>query len=128
MSDEVEELPEIDEAVVGAEQAPEEGGESVSPGSSEAETPPQDDPPDLGLILEVPLRLSVELGSADMPVRDVLALSKGSIVELDRMSGEPADIYANDRLIARGELTQDGDRVAVRITELVSAKRVAGAA
>jgi flagellar motor switch protein FliN/FliY len=77
---------------------------------------------DLGLILEVPLRLSVEIGSANLPVRDVLALTKGSVVELDRMSGEPADVYANDRLIARGEVSVADQRVAIRITELVGPK------
>lgn len=77
---------------------------------------------DLSLVLEVPLRLSVELGSANLPVRDVLALTKGSIVELDRMNGEPADVYANDRLIARGELAVSDQRVAIRITELIGPK------
>ena len=70
--------------------------------------------------MEVPLRLSVEVGSAHLAVRDVLALSKGSIVELDRGSGEPADIFVNDRLIARGEISSEDDRVAVRITELIA--------
>ena len=62
------------------------------------------------------------------PVRDVLALSKGSIVELDRSSGEPADIYVNDRLIARGEIAHEDDRVAIRITELVAVSPAAGLA
>ena len=114
MSDESEELPEIDEAVVDADAKPEESEGTVAGGTGEAA--------DLGLIMEVPLRLSVEIGSAQLPVRDVLALAKGSVVELDRMNGEPADIYANDRLIARGELTHEDDRVAVRITELVSVR------
>ncbi len=106
-----QDLPEIDERIVAA------GGEdaksAVRGGPVAA---------DLGLILEVPLRLSVELGSASLPVRDVLALTKGSIVELDRMSGEPADVYANDRLIARGEISVADQRVAIRITELVGPK------
>ena len=110
MSDESEELPEIDENVVGNEpEKPE-----------EIEAPATEAPPDLGLIMEVPLRLSVEVGSAHLPVRDVLALSKGSIVELDRASGEPADIFVNDRLIARGEIAHEDDRVAIRITELIA--------
>lgn len=119
MSDEGEELPEIDEAVVGEVEDGEKQEEIAAVEAGE---------PDLGLIMEVPLRLSVELGSASLPVRDVLALAKGSIVELDRMTGEPADVYANDRLIARGELTHEDDRVAIRITELVSAKKMSGTA
>ena len=63
-----------------------------------------------------------------MPVRDVLALSKGSVVELDRSSGEPADIYVNDRLIARGEIAHEGDRVAIRVTELIAVTAAAGLA
>lgn len=119
MSDEGEILPEIDESVVDEEaKEPVEAGE-VTAGAG---------PPDLGLIMEVPLHLSVEVGSANLRVRDVLALSKGSVVELDRGSGEPADVYVNDRLIARGEITQEDDRVAIRITELIAVKSAASLA
>lgn len=111
MSEEGEQLPEIDESVVGGEV--EKPDEEVARGTSAV--------PDLGLIMDVPLRLSVEIGSANLPVREVLALSKGSVVELDRTSAEPADIYVNDRLIARGELRNEDDRVAIRITEVIAA-------
>lgn len=123
MSDEGEQLPEIDESVVaeGTEEA--ESAAEVESSAQEAA-----EPPDLGLIMDVPLRLSVEVGSTRMPVRDVLALSKGSIVELDRSSGEPADIYVNDRLIARGEIAQKDDRVAIRVTELIAVTAAAGLA
>jgi len=107
---ESEELPEIDESVLGSEEKSEQEAAAGAAAS------------DLGLIMEVPLRLSVELGSASLPVRDVLALSKGSVVELNRMSGEPADIYVNDRLIARGEVVVQEERVAVRISELIAVK------
>ena len=110
-----EELPEIDDSVVGQEEKP---PESTVTGQA---------PADLGLVMDVPLRLSVELGSATLPVRDVLALSKGSVVELDRTNGEPADVYVNERLIARGELTVQEDRVAVRITELIAVKTATNA-
>lgn len=110
-----EELPELDDSVVGKEEKPLEA--TVAGRVAE----------DLGLIMDVPLRLSVELGSASLPVRDVLALSKGSVVELDRTNGEPADVYVNDSLIARGELTVQEDRVAVRITELIAVKSAAHA-
>lgn len=113
MAEQVEkqDLPEIDERIVG-----ERGAEKVDP------VHPGPAAGDLGLVLDVPLRLSVEIGSATLPVRDVLALTRGSVVELDRMNGEPADIYANDRLIARGEITVADQRVAIRITELVGPK------
>lgn len=117
MSDETgsAELPEIDEAVVGAKNDQAKAAAALGAAAG---------PPDLGLIMEVPLRLSVELGSANLLVREVLGLSKGSVVELDRMSGAPADIYINDRLIARGELATQDERVAIRITELLTAKSV----
>ena len=105
-----EELPEIDESIVAAE----DGG-----GATESKAPAASD---LGLIMEVPLRLSVELGSTTLPVREVLALTRGSVLVLNRMSGEPADIYVNERLIARGELITQDDRVAIRITELIPSK------
>ena len=113
------ELPEIDDAVVGEASASDATEEAEKKKSSEAAVAASE-PHDLGLIMDVPLRLSVEIGSANLAVREVLALSKGSVVELDRMNGEPADVYANDRLIAHGELTVQEDRVAIRITELIS--------
>ena len=103
-----EELPEIDEAIAGDDEKPLESNVSKMA------------PHDLGLIMDVPLRLSVEIGSANLPVREVLELAKGSVVELDRTNGDPVDIYANDSLIAKGELTVQDDRVAVRITELIA--------
>jgi flagellar motor switch protein FliN len=108
---ESQELPEIDEdALSGA--AAKKPDETLDIGN--------DPQVGLGLVMDVPLRLSVEVGSATLSVREVLALSKGSVVELNRMNGDPADVFANDRLIARGELTVQDDRVAIRITELVS--------
>ena len=113
MSEEAQadQLPDIDETVVSSEPEVKPEGVSAEIGGAHSS---------LDLIMEVPLRLSVEIGTASMAVRDVLALSKGSIVELNRMSGDPADVYANDRLIARGELQVKDERVAIRITELVS--------
>jgi flagellar motor switch protein FliN/FliY len=77
----------------------------------------------LDLVLDVPLRVTVEVGGARMHVREVLQLSKGSVVELDRASGEPADVLVNGRVVARGELTVVDDHMAVRIVEVVGAAR-----
>ena len=118
MSEEREELPEIDSGLTGETDALD-----LVAAAAEEEAKPG---PGLGLVMDVPLHLSVELGSARLPVRDVLALAKGSVIELDRLNGEPADIYVNDRLIARGEITHDDDRVAVRIIELVAPKASSG--
>ncbi len=73
----------------------------------------------LDFVLDVPLRVTVEIGSARMLVRDVLQLGKGSVVELDRMTGEPADVLVNERLVARGEVTVIEDRLAVKVVEVI---------
>lgn len=72
-----------------------------------------------GLIQEIDVRLTVELGRRNMPLRDILALGENSVVELDRLTDEPLDIMVNGRLIARGEVVAQGNRFAIRILELV---------
>lgn len=73
----------------------------------------------LDLVIDVPLRVTVELGSTRMLVREVLQLDKGSVIDLDRAAGEPADVLVNGRLLARGEVTVEDDRLAVRIVEML---------
>lgn len=75
----------------------------------------------LGLIQDIDVRLTVELGRAQMPLRDVLALGEGSVVSLDRLVDEPLDILVNGKLIARGEVFSEGNRFGLRILELVGA-------
>lgn len=72
------------------------------------------------LILDVTLQVRVELGSTRMTVEEVLNLAPGSVVELDRLAGEPVDIVVNDRLIARGEVVVVEENFGVRVTEIVS--------
>lgn len=72
------------------------------------------------LILDVILQVRVELGSTRMTVEEVLNLAPGSVVELDRLAGEPVDIVINDRLIARGEVVVVEENFGVRVTEIVS--------
>lgn len=72
----------------------------------------------LGFVSDVPIRISVEVGSARLLVRDVLQLSEGSVVELDRPADAPADLYVNGRLIGRGDITVVDDRVAIKIVDL----------
>ena len=74
----------------------------------------------LDLVLDVPVRVTVEVGTARLLVREVLQFEKGSVVELDRQSGEPADILVNGRVLARGEVTVVDDRLAVRVVEVVA--------
>ncbi|RMF87159.1 MAG: flagellar motor switch protein FliN [Nitrospirae bacterium] len=76
--------------------------------------------PALEMLLDIPIHLSVELGSAKMAIHELLQLVEGSIVELDKLAGEPLDIRANDRLIARGEVVVVDDKIGVRVTDVVS--------
>jgi len=72
----------------------------------------------IDMLMDVPMRVSVELGRAKMIVRDVLKLQKGSVIELNRMAGEVVDVLVNEKLIARGEVVVVDDKFGVRITEL----------
>lgn len=74
----------------------------------------------LDLLLDVPLDVSVELGRSRVSIQDLLALGPGSVVELDKIAGEPLDILVNDRLVARGEAVVVNDKFGVRITDIVS--------
>jgi flagellar motor switch protein FliN len=81
----------------------------------------------LEMILDIPLDVTVELGRVRMLIKDVLELSSGSIIELDRVAGEPVDLVVNGRLVAKGEVVVIEDNFGLRITEIVSpAERVAG--
>ena len=72
------------------------------------------------LLLDVPLEVSVELGRSRMSIQSLLALGPGSVIELDKIAGEPLDIMVNGRLIARGEAVVVNDKFGVRLTDIVS--------
>jgi flagellar motor switch protein FliN/FliY len=78
------------------------------------------------LIMDVPLEVSVELGRVQMLIRDILDLSTGSIVELERMAGEPVDLLVNGKKVARGEVVVIEDNFGVRITEILQGIERAG--
>jgi flagellar motor switch protein FliN/FliY len=75
---------------------------------------------DLSLLLDVPLQVTVELGRTRMTVESLLRLSQGSVVELNRVAGEPLDIYVNNKLMARGEAVVVKEKFGVRITDVLS--------
>ena len=84
-------------------------------------------PRGMELIMDIPLDVTVELGRVRMLIKDVLELSSGSIVELDRVAGEPVDLLVNGRLVAKGEVVVIEDNFGIRLTEIVSpADRVSG--
>ena len=72
------------------------------------------------LLLDVPLDLSVELGRSRMAIQDLLNLSPGSVIELDKIAGEALDILINGRLVARGEAVVVNDKFGIRISDIVS--------
>ena len=75
---------------------------------------------DIGFILDIPLELSVELGRSKMLVIDLLGLSQGSIVELDKLAGEPLEIFINRKLVARGEVVVVNEKFGVRLTDIIT--------
>jgi len=75
---------------------------------------------DLGFLMDVPLRVSVEVGRTKMNIGDLLGLGPGSVVELEKLAGEPLDIFINQRLIARGEAVIINEKFGVRLTDVVS--------
>ena len=82
-------------------------------------SPASNDKATIDLVRDVELEVKIELGQADMYLEDVLQMKKGSVVPLDKLAGDPVDIFVNGRLIARGEVLILNDNFCVRITELI---------
>ena len=79
----------------------------------------------LNLILDIPLKVTVELGRTKMPVSELLNLTQGSVIELSKLAGEPMEVLVNDKLIARGEAVVVNEKFGVRLTDVISpAERV----
>ncbi|MDQ0431101.1 flagellar motor switch protein FliN/FliY [Pantoea agglomerans] len=77
-------------------------------------------PEELNLILDIPVRMTVELGRTKMTIKELLRLSQGSVVALDGLAGEPLDILINGYLIAQGEVVVVSDKFGVRITDIIT--------
>ena len=75
---------------------------------------------DLDFILDIPLEISVELGRTSMLVNDLLQLGQGSVVELNKLAGEPMEILVNGKLVARGEVVVVNEKFGVRLTDIIS--------
>jgi flagellar motor switch protein FliN len=78
-----------------------------------------DTPATADIVLDVSVRLSLEVGRCKIPIREFLKLVPGAIVELDRPAGDPLDVYVNDRLVAHGEVVMVNDQYGVRFTDAV---------
>ena len=102
------------------------GGEQHEPGgvlSGEAARPfsAHDAPAtDINMVLDIPVQLSVELGRTKVPIKHILQLGQGSVVELDAMAGEPMDVLVNGYLIAQGEVVVVNDKFGIRLTDVVT--------
>jgi len=98
-----------------------------SEGSAQAPAPPAvpeiNGPQDSNLdrILDIPLVLSAQLGNTRMLIKDLLQLGPGSIVELDKLAGEPLEVLVNERLVARGEVVVVNEKFGIRLTDVISA-------
>ncbi|NDG85503.1 MAG: flagellar motor switch protein FliN [Proteobacteria bacterium] len=92
-----------------------EGGAGQSGGVA-----PQDGVHSLDFILDIPLKVTVELGRTRMSIRDILQLVQGSVVELSKFAGEPLEVLVNDRLVARGEVVTVNEKFGIRLTDILS--------
>lgn len=138
MSDETEDQQALADEWAAAmeEQVGDEDGEAVDPDALLAETgvtsgdsveldeltdegAPVSDPK-LDVILDIPVTLSMEVGQTDIPISNLLQLNQGSVIELDRVAGEPLDVMVNGTLIAHGEVVVVNDRYGIRLTDVIS--------
>ena len=124
MSDENEEMPD-DWAAAMAEQGEidEAAAEDVQAAELDElvdETPPSTGEVKMDAILDVPVTISMEIGRTNLNIRNLLQLNQGSVVELDRLAGEPMDVLVNGTLIAKGEVVVVNEKFGIRLTDIVS--------
>jgi len=99
-----------------AEQGGPLSGESKRPFDSSSSAPVSD----INMVLDIPVQLSVELGRTKVPIKYILQLAQGSVVELDALAGEPMDVLVNGYLIAQGEVVVVNDKFGIRLTDVVT--------
>jgi flagellar motor switch protein FliN/FliY len=110
------------EAAAGGEDYERAAFEQLGDGAAAAMTQGQTS---LDVILDIPVTLSMEIGRSRISIENLLQLAKGSVVELDRMAGEPLDVFVNGTLVARGEVVVVNEKFGVRLCDVVSpAERV----
>lgn len=111
-------------------------GEAVTPGAAKTAAPaaerapldefeasapkPRPGSPDMDVILDIPVRISMEVGNTDITIRNLLQLNQGSVIELDRLAGEPLDVLVNGTLIAHGEVVVVNEKFGIRMTDVIS--------
>jgi flagellar motor switch protein FliN/FliY len=92
----------------------------VTPPGGPSSGASSDDTPNLDVILDIPVTISMEVGNTQIPIRNLLQLNQGSVIELDRLAGEPLDVLVNGTLIAHGEVVMVNEKFGIRLTDVVS--------
>ncbi|NOX25308.1 MAG: flagellar motor switch protein FliN [Deltaproteobacteria bacterium] len=87
---------------------------------ADGKTANYDDSQNLDFLLDIPLKVTAELGKTTMIINNMLQLAQGSVVELDKTAGEPVDIYVNEKLLGKGEVIVVNEKFGIRITEIIS--------
>lgn len=87
--------------------------------NQDSERKPNDNP-DLDVILDIPVNISMQVGSTSISIRNLLQLNQGSVIELDRLAGEPLDVLVNGTLIAHGEVVVVNEKFGIRLTDVVT--------
>ena len=75
----------------------------------------------IDFILDIPMKVSIYVGSTKMAIRDLLQLAQGSVIELDKLAGEPMEVMVNNKLVAKGEVVVVNEKFGIRLTDVVSA-------
>lgn len=119
MTDDLDNLADKLAQEAAAMQKPAEAGAAGGAGAGDSGLSPGKDR-NLQLILDIPLRVTVELGRTKMPVSELLNLTQGSVVELSKLAGEPMEVFVNDKLIAKGEAVVVNEKFGVRLTDIIS--------
>lgn len=132
MSEENEEVPDDWAAAMSEQVAAEEAGDVPTQTGGGVDTPELDELIDepvasvstgevkMDAILDVPVTISMEIGRTNLNIRNLLQLNQGSVVELDRLAGEPMDVLVNGTLIAKGEVVVVNEKFGIRLTDIVS--------
>ena len=94
-------------------------GQPVAPAALEASGAPGNEDVNLEVVLDIPVTLSMEIGRAKVPIRNLLQLNQGSVVELERLVGEPMDVLVNGTLIAHGEVVVINEKYGIRLTDVI---------
>jgi len=120
MADEWAAAMEEQETVDGDADTPAADDSAMALNELESEGSPRELGPELDLILDIPVSISMEVGSTAITIRNLLQLNQGSVIELDRLAGEPLDVKVNGTLIAHGEVVVVNEKFGIRMTDVIS--------